>query len=375
MACYHAGKDAYSRRKVLQEWSEGAIDIVVATIAFGMGIDRADVRYVIHWNAPSSMEGLYQESGRAGRDGEYSESVVYACQSDLQAMQQVERGLRQGRVAEVGSYLMDGGCRRRRIVKYFGEERLCCQPGEDALCDICQNPAVVRQQANQVRVLTESKAAAIARALAKASGISGGTSSSSSEEQGSGTMAEPGASQALGQDTTKMSPDGTEARDKGIKVVPSTTRSAKIGVPVRGGGRLGRQGMLSRPLSSWQPAAAWVTPRCQRVDEQASTSAPCPATRGPEGGVVEGVGGGQVVKRPRRTDSVVETAGPYPSPHQGGKQEKHDETPQNVFGPCLHEAAGGDQQDDVMKDSRAPVKVVPHLSRRGFVVPFKKANV
>ena len=69
---YHAGRTKEALKRTQQNWSGGDLDAVVATVAFGMGIDKPDVRWVAHWGPPSSLEGLYQESGRAGRDGKPS---------------------------------------------------------------------------------------------------------------------------------------------------------------------------------------------------------------------------------------------------------------------------------------------------------------
>ena len=85
-SAYHAGKDTATRHRTQAEWSDGSCNIVVATIAFGMGIDKADVRWVVHWNAATSLEGFYQESGRAGRDGQPSISVLYSSLDELQML-------------------------------------------------------------------------------------------------------------------------------------------------------------------------------------------------------------------------------------------------------------------------------------------------
>jgi len=102
-SAYHAGMDTGTRHRTQAEWSDGSCNIVVATIAFGMGIDKADVRWVVHWNAASTLEGFYQESGRAGRDGQPSVSLLYSSHAELQMLPR-----RENSDSAMASYVMVG---------------------------------------------------------------------------------------------------------------------------------------------------------------------------------------------------------------------------------------------------------------------------
>jgi len=122
-APYHAGLTPSMRRRVLRAFLSGQAPIVVATSAFGMGIDKADVRRVVHWGPPRTLEGYYQEAGRAGRDGRRSECVLLWHRFDC--------GWRDA-TAEVRRYLAPRTCRRSTLLAYFGERAPTCSG-----CDAC----------------------------------------------------------------------------------------------------------------------------------------------------------------------------------------------------------------------------------------------
>ena len=158
-AHYHAGLDIDKRKRVQQQWKEGDISVVVATIAFGMGIDKADCRYVIHCDPPSSLEGLYQEAGRAGRDGRPAISIVYSSHADLKKAQSMEGGKGGGgATAAVAQYVLGAGCRRMVLLRHFGEKREsdtkqrngCRVENGEQLCDYCHSPQKVCRNAAAV---------------------------------------------------------------------------------------------------------------------------------------------------------------------------------------------------------------------------------
>jgi ATP-dependent DNA helicase RecQ len=140
---YHAGLDPHTRNKRQDDFVYGRTDVVCATIAFGMGIDKSNVRWVIHYNLPKNIEGYYQEIGRAGRDGVSSEVVLFYNHSDVITLKRFatseqprQRELQLAKLQRMQEFAALPICRRKMLLSYFGEEYV----GECNHCDICDNP-------------------------------------------------------------------------------------------------------------------------------------------------------------------------------------------------------------------------------------------
>ena len=159
-APYHAGLDSATRSQTQDDFLMERIDVIVATIAFGMGIDKPDVRFVIHYDIPKSLEGYYQETGRAGRDGGEGLCIAFYAQKDLKKLEKfmegkpvAEQDIGRQLLQETAAYAESSVCRRKMLLHYFGEE----YPHDNCHnCDNCLHPKEKIEAGNAFNIVLKA---------------------------------------------------------------------------------------------------------------------------------------------------------------------------------------------------------------------------
>ncbi|MBE6294697.1 MAG: DNA helicase RecQ [Bacteroidales bacterium] len=157
---YHAGMDSTMRSQTQDDFIMEKIDVIVATIAFGMGIDKPDVRYVIHYDIPKSLEGYYQETGRAGRDGGEGQCIAFYNSKDLQKLEKflegkplAEQYIGRQLLRETTAYAESSVCRRKLLLHYFGENYEVDNCGN---CDNCMHPKKQVEAQDMLEIVIEA---------------------------------------------------------------------------------------------------------------------------------------------------------------------------------------------------------------------------